>query len=467
MAKVPLFGIGLQGKSAVVTAKALQNFFIEYRPEGEGQRVIGHGFPGLDLFVELGDTKWRGPCIEVPQVSLLYGVHRGVFEEVNNAGVVTERGMLNTVSGPIYMAHDGSRVVVVDGTNGYRYDIASTTLVEITDIDFPDNPTSVDWQDGFFIVSYDDGRFFISTDGLSWDSLEFASAESNPDRLLRVISLRGELVMLGDISAEFWGNSGNVDFTFSKIQGADQEWGLGARESVARLGGSIAFLCRNKEGQAMVGRLRGHDVDQISTPDMDTLINGFAVASDATALSFVYGGHPMYQINFPSGGYSFSYDLISNQWSTRKSYGITRHRCEYATQFLGKTILSDYSNGNLYRLNGSTYTENGASIEGEIIGDHLTNELAPFVLDLIRIDMETGVGAVSGEGDLPQIMLSMSEDGGRQFDDEQMRSFGAIGDYKEIPEWDRLGLFERATIKIRITDPVKRTILGCYVNPPR
>lgn len=465
--RVPLFGIGRQGKTPVVTAKVLQNFFVEYRPQGEYTQVVAHGFPGLDRFLSFGDTKVRGQPLAVEQNDLLYCVHRGVLKEVNNAGVVNDRGMLDTVQGPVMMAHDGSRIVIIDGTFGYQYDIATTTLTKITDSDFPSSPTSVTWQDGFFIVGFDDGKFYISTDGLTWDALDFTEADSNPDRLVRIYSDHGEVIAFGDISTEFYANTGINDFPFRKISGADQEWGLAARDSVVKLGNSVALLCKNRLGQVMIGRLSGHAIEPISTPDIDTAINKFAVKSDCTAHSYLLDGHPMAQFNFPSAGYSFCYDALSNQWYTRKSQGITRHRCEYGTQYLDRTILTDYSNGTLYQMNSESFTENGETIEGVIVGEHIGNEQAPFVIDLIRMDMEVGVGATSGQGADPQVMLQISPDGGKSWSSEMWRSFGPIGEYGRQVEWDRLGIYTKATIKLAITDPVKRTVLGCYINPTR
>lgn len=463
--KAPLFGIGMQGRSPVITAKLMQNFYVDFRPQGEKTQVAAIGFPGLDLFVEFGDTAIRGSPLPVEQNDLLYLVHRGTFWEINNAGVMTSRGTLNTVSGYVEMAHDGTVVMIVDGTNGYTYNTGTNAFAQITDVNFPANPTSVTWTGGYFVAGFDNGRFYISTDGTTWAALDFSNAESNPDRLVRVIADHGELVLYGDISTEFWGVTGATDFPFGKVQGADAEWGLAARGSVAKFDDSLAFLCKNRMGQVIVGKLVGHQVQKISTPDLDTVINDYAVVSDATAFSYMLGGHPMYQINFPSAGYSWSFDGLSNEWSKRKSAGINRQRCEYGAPYLAQTVLTDYTNGRLYKLNDSTYTENGSVIEGEITGEHWDNELTRESIDCIRLDMEVGVGLVSGQGSDPQVMLQLSKDGGKTFGNERWRSAGKMGDYRRRVEWRRNGSSRRWTARVRITDPVKRVILGAYVNP--
>lgn len=462
--KAPLFGIGMQGKSPVVTAKLLTNFYVDFRPKGEASQVVAHGFPGMNLFIDLGVNGIRG-ILPIEQVDLLYVEHNSSFWEVNNAGTTVSRGTLSTSSGNVEMAHNGSVMLIVDGTYGYTYTAASTTFAQITDTDFPANPISVTWTGGYFVVGFASGRFYVSTDGISWDALDFANAESNPDALIKVMENQGQLVLFGDISAEFWAQSESSDFPFAKILNADTEWGLAARSSAVKFDNGIAFLCKNRQGSVSVGKLSGYSVKIISTPDMDTIINEYAVTSDATGYAYMHGGHAMYQINFPSAGYSWNYDGMTGFWSKRKSSGLTRHVGAFSAQFLGRTIIADYGAGKLYEVDDDAYTEDGDTIEGEIVGEHLENEMSRLTLSNVRIDMETGVGTTTGQGVDPQIMLQLSRDGGRSWGIERWRSFGKIGEYTKRVEWRRNGTARKWTMKLRITDPVKRTIIGCYVNP--
>lgn len=462
--KAPLFGIGMQGKSPVVTAKLLTNFYVDFRPIGEASQVVAHGFPGLTLFVDLGVNGIRG-LLPVEQATRLYVIHNSTFWDINNAGAAVSRGTLSTSSGNVEMAHNGTIMMIVDGTYGYTYNTGTNAFAQVTDTDFPANPKSVTWTGGYFVVGFDSGRFYVSTDGTSWDALDFANAESNPDSLIKVMPNQGQLVLFGDISTEFWAQSETGDFPFAKIRGADAEWGIAARASAVKFDNGIAFLSKNRQGSVSVGKLSGYGVKIISTPDMDTLINGYAVTSDATGFSYMHGGHAMYQINFPSAGYSWNYDAMTGFWSKRVSFGLTRHVGAFSAQFLGRTIVADYGAGKLYEVDNDVFTEDGDVIEGEIVGEHLERELSNMTLSKIRVDMETGVGTTTGQGVDPQIMLQLSRDGGRSWGSERWRSFGEIGGYTKRVEWRRNGMARKWTMKLRITDPVKRTITGCYVNP--
>lgn len=390
--KMGIFGIGMaNGQTTVITAKQLVNLYCELRPQGEKSAIVGLGFPGLDLFVDVGASPWRG-LQPVLQNDLLYGTNRAVFKEINNAGVVTDRGMLNTSSGATEMSENGTQVMIIDGLNGYIYNTGTLVFAQITDIDFPANPTSLTFQDGYFIAGYDNGKFFISAlyDGLSWDSLDFTTVNATAGKLVRIFSDHGELIAFQDTATSFYGNTGNADFPFERIQGADAEWGLAARESVVKFDDSVAFLCKNRMGEVVVGKLSGHSFEKLSNPDLDKIINSYSVVSDAVAFSYLLGGHPMYQINFPSAGASWSYDSTTSIWSKRKSQGINRQICERGVPYLSKIIMSDYANGRLYKLNAQSLTENGSVIETELIGEHWDDELVRQTYARVRLDIEVG-----------------------------------------------------------------------------
>lgn len=466
----PLFGLGLQGKSVAVTAKRLLNTYLEFRPQGEKVQVCAFGTAGLDLFSDaFGDTPHRGPPLTFEPGNVFFTVHRGVFWEVNNSAVRTNRGSLLTTTGTVSMAHNGTQVLIVDGAYGYIYNTSTLAFTQIVAAGFPSNPLYATFLDGFFIVNRGNtGQFNISGlyDGTLWSALDAAVTESNPDNLVRPVADHGQLVLFGDISTEFWTDTGALSFPFARIQLANVEWGLAAANSVVKFDNSLAFLAANRMGQYQVVRLNGFQPQRISNSDLEYVISNYGVASDATGLSYLQDGHPFYQLSFPSAGYSWLFDGSTGKWSELKSANITRHRGQYAMNFLGRTVVTDYSNGRLYKFNSTSYTDNGEMIEREIIGEHWDDsDLARVPIDQIRMDMETGVGLVSGQGSNPQIMLQCSKDRGHTWGTERWKTFGGIGAYKTTVEWMRWGQSRNWTFRLRVTDPVKLAVLGVVVNP--
>lgn len=465
---IPLFGLGQVAKSPFVTAKYLQNLYAETRPQGEKSMMVAYGTPGEVLFLDLGATPPRGG-IEFEPNSVYYAVHRGALWEVNNAGVATNRGALLTTTGRVSLSHNGTQVMIVDGTYGYIYNTATTVFAQIVDPDFPANPTTVTFLAGRFVVSLEgSGRFYESDsyNGLSWDALRFANAETSPDPIVSIWSSNGQIIPLGSITTEYWGLSGTLDFSFAPLQGAATEWGLAARWSIAKFDNTMACLMKNRMGQVMVAKLSGYLPQKISTPDLDSIINGYASTSDATAYSYMLGGHPMYVISFPGAGKSWLYDGSTGHWSPLKSFGSTRHNGEFAVTLLGKTLVADSSIGRFYQLSPTTYTDNGASIEREIVGETIVNQDGSFLtIDCLRVDMEVGGGLVSGQGSNPQIGLSVSRDNGRTWGAQMWRDIGKMGAYNTRVEWRRLGTTRSFTPKLTVTDPIPVVFVSASLNP--
>jgi hypothetical protein len=231
-------------------------------------------------------------------------------------------------------------------------------------------PIDITFQDGYGILGYADGKFQITAayDFTTLDALDYATAEANPDGLVRVLADHGELLLCGERTVEFWGNSGAQDFPYSNIRGASLEFGLAAPHSLVKYNDSVAGLFRNQMGQVQVMVLAGHALKKISSPELDSLINGYAGTSDATALAYMLGGHPMVQINFPSAGKSWLYDALTDMWSALES-GLSgaRHVGEMQVDYFGKSRITDYANGNIYTLDPAALTDNGTPIAREII----------------------------------------------------------------------------------------------------
>lgn len=356
MADINLFGIGQYGKSYNVTAQERLNCYLEVQPGDDRSKVAVYSTPALDLFTSFGDTPIRGIY---QHGDFLYLVHRGTFYEVNNAGVQTARGTLLTTTGRVYMADNGSQLMITDGTltGGYIYAYATTTFTQITDVDYPGAGT-VTWQDGYFVINQPDTqRFYVSAinDGLSWDALDFASAEANPDNIVAVMSDNSNLYLFGTVSTEFWANSGATDFPFNRISGGATEWGCASPQSIVKFDNSLAFLAKNRMGQVIVARMNGYTPARISTPELEYVINNYLAVTDAVAFSYMLGGHPMLQISFPTGDATWLYDGLTQCWSKLSGYQLNRHRGNLAVNYIEKTVVTDYSDGNLYRFNPLGY----------------------------------------------------------------------------------------------------------------
>lgn len=411
--QIPILGLGIQGRSANLSAMRRLNLYLEINPEGDKSKVSAHPTPGLAGFCDLGDTPARGMRAVG---DYLYVVHRGTFYEINNGGIATSRGTMTTTSGRVSMADNGIEIFIADGsTKGYVYTIATTAFAAVTSANAIISDT-VTFLDGYFIVSEAaSGRFRFSNvyAGATWLANSFATAEANPDKLIAVVAERGLLALFGEFTMEVWSNVGTSPVPFARVQGATQEWGLAARWSLCKFDETVIFLGRNRLGQVSVIRLTGLQASRVSPPDLDHLINGYSTFADAAGFSYMLNGHPMYQLNFPTASRSWLYDGKTGAWSELESTGLTRHRAEMSSQHLGAIRVADYANGKIYTLSPSVYTDNGKMIAREIQSGHsYAAKYNNLFMSELRLDLETGVGLATGQGSDPQVMLSISHDGG-------------------------------------------------------
>ena len=66
----------------------------------------------------------------------------------------------------------------------------------------------------------------------------------------------------------------------------------------------------------------------------------------------------------------------------------------------------------------------------------------------------------------PQVMLRVSNDGGKTWISESWRSAGKTGEFYRRVRWNRLGAGRRRVFEISVTDPIPWRILGAYIHGP-
>jgi Phage stabilisation protein len=460
MMPIPLFGIGNQGKSLNVDAQQRTNLYIEVNAsDPEKNTLTLYPTAGLTTFVNLGDTPVRGLY---ERGGAMFAVHKNNFYGIANNGTFTVLGTISTYTGRVSICDNGAQILIVDGQFGYIFTIATLTLTKITAPGFVASDTCTYINSRFVISNVNSGQFSISGqyDGLSWNALDFASAESDPDFLIRVISDSGLLMLFGDKTIEPWGDSGAQDFPFARIGGNAIEWGLAARWSLCKFMDSLIFLRKNRLGQVQICVHQAGAAQAVSTPEIDSVIGKYTATSDASAFAYMIGGHPFYQINFPSAGKSWLFDGQSKSWSQLVS-DTGRHRAEIHTQFLGKNYVSDYANGKIYRLDEGVFTDDGVTIKRQFVSRHLSSGDYSSI-SALWIEMETGIGDQTGQGFDPQIMMRISKDGGRTYGAENWRSFGKVGEYLKRAIFNRLGRARDWVFEFTITDPVKTVITQAW-----
>ena len=434
--KLQLLGGAYAGRTNRLNVQVCRNFYLGIDPK-DSFPVSLIGTPGSSLKWALGTGPIRGSL----------STDTAAFHVSGNKlySGTTVVGTLNTITGIVYLAHNGTVLLLVDGAYGYTWD--GTTFAVITDVDFPSNPGTLSFQDGYFIVS-DTGtnQFYISPTGTAWSPTDFASAEGEADYLVRVYSDRQVLWLFGSLTGEVHYNSGDVDFPFRRLDGGLFHYGCAAPASVARIKGGLIWLSKNARGHGQVVAMSGGYLPEIiSTPQIDYQFSTYSRIDDAFGYTYQAEGYEFYCLTFPSGNKTWVFDGTAAEWHERASTIGTfpaRQRYSSHTFFNGEHLLGDYANGNVYVLNHNLGTEyDGTTIIRDRISKHLNADQQRLFIREAQIAMEHGIGSATGISSQvdPQISLRWSKDGGHTWSNELFRSIGKIGEYLTRAVWRNLG----------------------------
>lgn len=433
-----------------------------------GQNVTAlYGTPGLAEHNTLGTGSIRGMVTAAN--GRYFAVSGYDFYEIFAAGATgTYSPQLQTNIPTCTFADNGSQLAVCDGTNLYTFTYSSGAFAQVSDVDFP-GAGSVCFLDGYFIVNDpDSGQFYISGlyDGTTWDALDFATAESLPDDIVRVFSTKKLLVVFGDLSTDIFTNSGGTDFPFVRTLSIDV--GLAAADTACYLDNSIFWVGKDENGHGQVYKMQGSSPVVISTPAITEKIQA---VTDITALkAFVYqqGGHTFYFLTGSDLETSLVMDVSTGLWHERaylNSNGdFEQHRAACHMFAFGKNLVGDKRSGEIYDMSMAYYDDDGDPIKRTRICTHLQNEGEIFRANSLQIDFERGVGLSSGQGSDPQAWIRVSRDFGKTWGPELWQTIGALGKYLPRAIWRRLGLRETFTLECSISDPVKVVIRGAYLK---
>lgn len=463
MQQIQLFGSGINGKSATVTAQRRVNVYFEIREDVEKAKVAIFGTPGSSLFASLGSNPVRGWHVFKNNIVLVAGANAYTVSAV---GVVTSIGTLSTSTGNVGMEDNGQFLMIVDGTKCYGWD-GTTFTSPMVSANIPNGATTIAFNDLRFIVdnataSASGGQFNMSPlnclAATAWDALAFNNASASPDALLAVDVDHGFLILWGSASIEFHYDAGDTPPSFPPIQSATQQVGLAAKWSRAKFNNTMAFLGTNLQGGYSIYMLEGFQAKVISNRDIDSYFDDFSTVADAVAMSYMWDGHPFYVLTFPTAGRTFLYDGSTGIWSEQQTGTglIGRYYGQFSITFNGSVYVSDYASGNIYLLSDEAFTDNGTPIMRLCQTRHIHDQGNMLAIDEVFVDLETGVGLQSGQGSNPQIMFSTSKDGGRTFGNERLMSIGAVGQYLgPRATLRRFGASRDFVFRLRMTDPVK------------
>ena len=450
--KIPFASQSYRSRSIPLSAQRVVNLYAELQTPSSKEIVALFGTPGLPLHATLGNGPIRGMIGMAGSLFVVSGSR--LFKLESNGDSTTLGDLPGTAM--VQMETNGTQIAILTGTEADNLFIATaTTLTQVTDVDFP-GATSVVYLDGYFVFTRTDtDQFFISAinDGTAFDALEFASAEGAPDNLVGASVDHRELWLFGEETTEIWYNSGETDFPFERASGAYIERGCIARDSIVNIDNSLMWVGDDK----IVYRADGYSPRKVSTHAVEAALEKAGSLGDVVAFTYTQEGHAFYVLKKPDT-FTFVYDVATDLWHERESHNRQDYRVSTFAEAFKLLLVGDDSNGNIYRLDLNSFTENGETIVASATAPPLFADSETAIANNLIIDFEHGEAMTTGQGSDPQAMLDWSDDGGKTWVNEKWRSIGRKGQYPARAKWDRMGQFRQRTYRVKVSDPVKRVI---------
>lgn len=375
---------------------------------------------------------------------ILYRLSGTHLIKVGSDGSVTFIGDI-AGSGQGGFALSFDRLAIARGNKLYYTNGA--TVTQVTDVDLG-TVLDVTWMDGYFITT--DGNSIVVTelnDPTQVDPLKYGSAEADPDSVVGLLAVRGELYALGKYTVEVFRNAGLTGFPFQRQRGAQVDIGLVGTHAKCLFRDSFAYVGRGINQTPRVYVYRQGSAVGVSSKALDRQLG--ELTDDELASIIVEARHGKTEdellVHLPDVTWVYSQSVseaLEQLVWYRLGGGVDGSSVYPARNFLfayGEWQCGHVSSAALGRIDTSVATVFG--------------EAAAWQFDTIALHSE-GKGAICHDLELvgqfgwvaadenPQAFMSWSDDG-VTYSQERATRIGGPGERAHRLAWRRNGYFRQ------------------------
>lgn len=396
---------------------------------------------------DAGISMGGGPVTAIMQMN---GVFGGDVFGVSDGGLYRAATRLGTIdgAGSASIIANEAGVVCAAGARCWAYDGNA-----FAPVDFPDgaNVAKVIEAGGRFVaLRAGTGKFYWTLPlGMTFDALDFATAENEPDELLDALHIDDVLVLFGASTIEYWPNTGDAELPFQPLEGRVIERGIRATGCATVFDAGYAHVSQHN-----VVYLNGETA--ISNPGLEE-----KVAASATCRLFTCQMEGQELLVLRLDDASYVYGNRNRLWSQFTSFRRSNWICGAASgQWLGSSV-----DGRVLRFTHG-FADDGGTFERRF------RATAPLMggatpIDNVRLRTMPGLALeLEGEFANPLIEMRSSRNGGRTFGTWQQEKLGRQGEYAPRVEWRAQGVASDPGIvlEFRVTAPVPFAVAGVSVN---
>lgn len=429
----------LSGIYAKATADFARSFPINLAPIAEPGDSSGTGIskgylrltPGLRTMTVLsgadrGGTVWNGAHYRAIGPNLV---------RVSSGGALTVIGAIGG-SAPVTFARSFARLAVASNQQLFYYD--GTALTQVADPDLG-AVLSLAWQDGYFITT--DGASIVMTElanPASVDPLKYGSSEADPDPVVGLLSLRGEVYALNRNSIEVFGNTGGVGFPFARQRGAQIPKGCVGPHAFSPFVETFAFCGSGRNETVSVYLAGAGQGIRISPRGLDDKLAALSEEALAKIVLESRHGAGMTELLVHLPTETWVYHWTASQQLDVPVWSILAGGADLSRPYPARHFT--LADGHWWAGSSTALGVSDAS-EASLFGQPLAYQFDTPIL------YNEGVGAIihglelvtlGGRGPEGSVGLAYTDDG-VAWSQERFASTGDVGERGKRPVWRRLG----------------------------
>ena len=386
--------------------------------------------------IDRGGINWK---------DVLYRIVGTKFVKIDSSGNVTVIGTI-PAGGRCSFDYGFDRISIQAGTSLYYYN--GTSLFANTALALGSVLDQL-WVDGFFMTT--DGTSLVVTelnDPMSVNPLKYGSSEADPDNVVALLKVRGEVLALNRHTIETFQNVGGANFPFQRISGALIQKGCIGKDAKCKVAQTFAFVGNGRNEAVSVWLGNGSNAVKIATREIEQILSKYTEAQLSTLImeSREFDAHQHIYIHLPNE--TLVYDLAAATamgapvWFTLSTgvAGQAQYRACNLVYCYGKWIVGDKVDGRIGYLSDSVATQYGDIAGWQFNTSFVYNQSMGGIINSLELVALTGRAAL---GVSPTIFLSHTKDG-LIWSDEKTRSSGGRGEYSQRITWRRItGLFRQ------------------------
>jgi hypothetical protein len=443
---------GVDGGAEIIC----KNMFPVQKPTTDGYSFQLESCPGLGAFVDLGAAVrgmiatpglFNGDIIAVAGTNVI---------RIDSSGTKTTIGTVGS-TGEVTMAASRLETAICVPPKLYMCD--GSTVTEVTDSDLPDVYSVAYVSQRFVMSDMNDRQYW--TDLLDGDSIvgtNFSTAESHPDKLVRVFSDGEKFYSMGTVSIETMGvvtNPTSDSNAFARLGSGVIRSGLAGIHAVAVdvSTKTLAFLGNER----VVYITQGYDPTPISTPYIDEVLANAAEADiEATrCFSYTERGETFFVMTVPNT-VTFVFGKRSGKWHVRETFGNSTWRADQYVSAFGNDYVASSSDSAIWIMETATRTDVGLTIQQEF-------SASAAVRSVNSVQEITVDGYASTEC---KINMRKRKPGKKRIWSSYVQRDMLSPDQSCLPQWRRMGKTfpPEEVFQFQISDPAFVVVTGVRAN---